>query len=1347
MSTLPVPPEAVEIDPQRLARVDRAREGWIKRLIDLSRRNNLLYFRELKTGTLELTGAATGAMKHLLSNEEVPLSRLLPANCDAKLAEAKLREIHSRAVANSEERGIETLFLAMGMATWDSKDGERPAQAAILLVPIKVEARSRGGQGVVLRRAGDIQANLVLLHLLETEYGVVLAPEELLAELQGDDEGEDYDTRPVTNRLVAAARSVAGFKTNDRLVIGNFAFQKTAMVRDLREFGDQMARHDLIAALAGDPGAREAVRGNRFSLDPAELDQTPPENEFLFLDADSSQQLVIRQALQHQDGTIQGPPGTGKSQTIANLIAEFAAQGRRVLFVAEKRAALEVVLERLRQAGLDHLALDLHGAEVSRRQVMAKLESSLELVGRVPPVDSSKTHARVFERRARLVEHVRRLHSVCAPTARTVYQVQGRLLQLGPESFTRTRWRGEALLSLDERAVQQASDLLIDASAFRDLFLRCSDSPWNGASLADGDAVRAALERVASLSASWPRFVTDLGALCQQAELRPPATVAEWRTMLALLHEVQNALSVFSPAVFQGPPLSQWALALAPAKRGALSSAWAFVTQRHYRAALRAARGLALAKRVSPAELCEGLLRAERVDAEWRELSQNNTAPRPVPRFAAVLAQWEALEQPLGELDAALWRSSSAGMPLAELSQRLDRLAADRTTPGSIPKLCDLEQKLEAAGIQSLVEELRATLPEAEAFAPSLEHAWLASAMEHARTLDPELAGFKGRAHDAVVDEFRKLDRERIRLAAERVRRAHAEKVVEVMNQYPAEASLVMRECQKKYRGLSIRKLLAGAPHVLTTLRPCWMASPLSVSHLLPADRALFDVVLFDEASQVLPEDAMPAVLRGERAVVAGDKHQLPPTTFFVAGEDAEGEVDEDAPSEGFESILDLMSGLFESWSLDWHYRSLDESLITFSNHHIYGDRLVTFPGPGKQGAVEHVLVHEPAATDDEAQSVSAEVQKVVELVLRHAVAQPTQTLGVISMGIKHQRRIELALDLARRDRPELDAFFDTSKRERFFVKNLERVQGDERDAIILTVGYGKDRAGKLPYRFGPLLYEGGERRLNVAVTRARRQMTVVSSFDHRDMDPKRSSAKGVELLRLYLEFTASGGRVLGDRRAADTALNDFEEDVRDALTQRGLQLLPQWGASRYRIDLVAQHPTLAGRLVLAIECDGASYHSAQSARDRDRLRQQHLEALGWRFHRIWSTDWFLHRDEEIERAMKAFESAVAAADRGGDAAAEASSVPSIGSSGAATLSTPTRGPRPILKNRDSIDQYREGELVRLIEWVQSDGLLRRDEQIVEALVEALGFERRGSKIVTRINQALQVWRRGTAPR
>jgi very-short-patch-repair endonuclease len=509
-----------------------------------------------------------------------------------------------------------------------------------------------------------------------------------------------------------------------------------------------------------------------------------------------------------------------------------------------------------------------------------------------------------------------------------------------------------------------------------------------------------------------------------------------------------------------------------------------------------------------------------------------------------------------------------------------------------------------------------------------------------------------------------------------------------------------------------------------------------------------FDFVIFDEASQVLPEDAVPAILRGKRVVVAGDNKQLPPTTFFAASEEEEYAADEEVgAAEGFESLLDMMIPFVRSCYLDWHYRSRDEALINFSNHHIYKDRLVTFPGSGGPPAINHELVQQETGIDGQEESSVNEVRKVVELVIRHARAHPHETLGVITMGIKHMNKVQAALDRELETHSELEAFFDPNVQERFFVKNLERVQGDERDAIIISIGYGKDRAGNLPLRFGPLLAENGRRRLNVAITRARQKLTVVSSFNHIDIDIARVRAgSGVELLRDYLQYAASHGKRLGDAQLTTIALNDFEADVFDVLTSQGLKLIPQLGASQYRIDMVAAHPSKPGRFVLAIECDGASYHSSYTARDRDRLRQQQLENLGWRFHRIWSTDWFMRKEDEVKRTIDAFRSAVLYADnldsgvvRNGDSLEgepERSRVAESDDSPARK-----RMPRPAIPLRTSIAQYNQHELCQLILWISSDGKLRTDDEIITEMVAVLGFSRRGARIEAAIKSALQTHR------
>ena len=1320
---------------ERRAIVDRARQSWIERLIDLSRRNNLLFFRHLKRGTLDLTGADRDALDSLFGDTAVGLEKLHP-DADGDRLAAQVVDISRRAQANRDERNLETLYVAYGLATWKSEDGGRPAEAPIVLLPVAVEKRHQGTR-VSLRRTGTAKINPVLVHVLNVAHRCGVDEDALLSAAERDDEESRLDLDGVFEHLAQTAAAVPEFAVTPSIVLGNYSFHKLAMVRDLEECGDAMVDHELISALAGDTGARTGL-GERGALgDPRELDQLHPDDEFLILDADSSQQRVVAAALTGQGGVIQGPPGTGKSQTIANVIAALAASGKRVLFVAQKRAALEVVLKRLENVGLGHLALDLHGAELSRRQVMAKFAESLDHVREAAAVDSDALHGRLAQCRAKLNDHVQRLHAARAPSGLSAYEIQGRLLRM-TDVTTLTRWRGPDLQRLDAERAGRARTVLEEACELGDLVLGTSTSPWNNVELATGQAALDALDLVVRLANERiPTFLDCTDRVSRETGLKPAGTIDDAAAIVNLVEGVSSTFSRYRPELFQ-EDLDTLATQLQPA-RSRLGALWAWLTRSTYRAARKALLAHRTAGKVSSGQLLDEVESARDEARRWRERAEHGTAPRSFDA-AALRAATQQLATDLDQLAQVLSRADLVRLDVDTLRQVVEPLATDGATPAKLPRVLALRHELNGLGLQGLLNELKQSPVTAAAWIQRFDHALLSSCLDHIRAEDPALASFNGRSHDTMADEFRRLDRERLAITAARVRRAHAERVIDVMNKNPAQAQLVRNEALKKTRHLPLRTTVTQAPDVATTLRPCWMVSPLSVAELLPA-APHFDLVLFDEASQVLPEDAVCALMRGRTAIVAGDQHQLPPTAFFAGGADADDGTDDDAQglgTVGFESILGSMCTFIEPWSLDWHYRSRDESLIAFSNRYIYGDRLITFPGVGDAAGVSHVLVGPSALRDGEEDSVTDEVRCVVDLVAEHARTRPTESLGVITMGIKHQDRVLAALDAAMEADPDLASFLDEQRDERFFVKNLERVQGDERDAIILSIGYGKDRNGKLPYRFGPLLQDGGERRLNVAVTRARRRMTVVSSFSHLDMDPGRSSAQGVELLRRYLEFAASGGRSLGDRGVSGgVAMNPFEAAVFDALTTKGIPLEAQWGVSQYRIDLVAKHPSQPGRMVLAIECDGASYHSAPTARDRDRLRQQQLEALGWRFHRIWSTDWFLRREDEIERAVRAYERAVELCEREPEHEREstATSATTVASS---SITPSPKARRPAIPRRQSIDEYSDEELEALVHWVQSDGRLLADEEIVRRVIVELGFQRRGTRIDAAIRRGIE---------
>jgi very-short-patch-repair endonuclease len=346
----------------------------------------------------------------------------------------------------------------------------------------------------------------------------------------------------------------------------------------------------------------------------------------------------------------------------------------------------------------------------------------------------------------------------------------------------------------------------------------------------------------------------------------------------------------------------------------------------------------------------------------------------------------------------------------------------------------------------------------------------------------------------------------------------------------------------------------------------------------------------------------------------------------------------------GFESVLDALRPLLPTCPLNWHYRSRDERLVAFSNDRIYGGALTTFPGVARDDCLRHVVVAQDPGPGQES-SVGAEVTEVVRLVLEHARTRPRESLGVIALGMRHAERIDAAVRtaLSRAGSASLEAFFAEDLPEPFFVKNLERVQGDERDAIILSVGYGKHRDGRMRYQWGPLLRSGGERRLNVAATRAKRRLTVVSSFASHDVDPGKLTKPGARMLAEYLEYARAGGVPVAASGSGTGSRSAFEADVAARLASLGITLVPQYGVGGYRVDFAAAHPDDPSQMILAVEADGAGYRDSGSVRDRDRLRKEHLERLGWRVHRLWSTSWFSDPEAELAKLQAAYSEAVRA--------------------------------------------------------------------------------------------------------
>jgi very-short-patch-repair endonuclease len=548
--------------------------------------------------------------------------------------------------------------------------------------------------------------------------------------------------------------------------------------------------------------------------------------------------------------------------------------------------------------------------------------------------------------------------------------------------------------------------------------------------------------------------------------------------------------------------------------------------------------------------------------------------------------------------------------------------------------LAPIIEKLESPGGETL------NIP--ELFERSFRRALFFASVER----ESALRDFFGREHNERIERFREVDEKLANLACELIRTRLAAGIPrdQARDEIPkAEIGLLRREIAKKTRHIPVRQLLGRIPNLLPRLKPCVLMSPLSVAQYLEPSHEIFDVVIFDEASQIPVWDAIGAIARGKQLIVVGDPKQLPPTNFFNSATDDEDSL---APEEykDLESILDeLMTHGLRHKRLQWHYRSRHEGLIAFSNRQYYENDLLTFPSPETAlGGVR--FKHLPEARYDKGKSRTNRVEAdalVKELVARlRNPDTPRRSYGVVTFSLAQQQLVENLLDEERRKFPEIEIHFGDEppvEGESVFVKNLENVQGDERDVILFSICYGMDESGKVSMNFGPLNRDGGERRLNVAITRAKHEVIVFSGLRADHIDLTRTRARGVRDLKYFLDYAERGPRALVSAVAAPQtgeADSEFERMVADRLRKKGFEVHHQIGCSGYRIDLGILDPKKPGRYLLGVECDGATYHRAATARDRDKLRQFILEGLGWTLYRIWSTDWWHDSEVEINKLL-----------------------------------------------------------------------------------------------------------------
>ncbi len=1333
-------------------------EQWKKQLLDLTRRNRLLYLTETKAKrSIEITSPSLQYLVDAIVNRGHALTFPMPANGQFALANPTPGEDTEQEIAVrkgdletnlpvaellrslyrlrrewltwQEEQGVHTLFLAAGFLKWrEALLPEEEFLAPIILVPVGLERKSLDEPYTVKFVEEDIVLNPALSFKLSADFGINLP--DLPHELEGTS-AEQY--------LASVEETVKklGWQVTRSVRLGRFTYEKFVMYSDLTYHRDDACRHPIARALAKVPAPSQ----DGLSL-PHNLDEVVnPMEVFPILDADSSQTEVLLRARHRENVVVQGPPGTGKSQTIANLVAQGLRDGMKVLFVSEKMAALEVVNRRLRSAGLSFACLEVHSHKSDKSKVVQELAKTLSLPTSILESDAREQYEKLIRLRDRLNGYVRELHSVRGALKLSTYQVHGRLSRIIDAPSFEFKLPSRTL----ETSLQQLDsflEVIARVQQLANVFDNLRSHPWFGIRVELSDQPQLlAVDTIVNLMHALATSISELQSLvkpfAEDTGLEPPASL----NRVGKLTKLGEILAQPQPVVEGWLRMPEQKLNQLPLEIGQFRSQWqarsAYIASlersfdpkllalpvremlerftKPYRTPFRWFKSTYRKDRATLrpyskssdkppySAILEGLTTAVAIldTEEWLRLNQARAQALIGQFYQDETTDWEAVLRCVEWLWKVRQNVDQLELPsrlaqlimqdpktLSQLAQdSLDKIApaltkafetADnlsvflpghriegkdlRNSPFSaLSKWLDSKgnpqdlqdwlrfqletERCNALGLDSFVKSAIENKIEAkdlrDTFLQRFWKIWLSESYRQS----PILGEFQATSHEQVIQEFRNLEGELKNATIRIVRQSVARKQPRAAYAFAKESqvAILLREAQKRRRIKPLRRLFEEIPQLIQELKPCLLMSPLSVASYLGTSPYQFDMVIFDEASQIPPADAIGSILRGSCLIVAGDNRQLPPTRFFQSDIDLDEESEEEGLEEPLESILDECLALpaFNRTLLKWHYRSNSEELIDFSNKHFYDGELVTFPSPNPRdstAAVDLRYVSDGVYDRGGSRKNHQEAKVTADLIEDHFRQYGSGiSLGVITFSIAQEEAIWEEWERRKLLKPDLASMTDSSSDEPFFIKSLEKVQGDERDRIIISLGYGRDSRGVLSMNFGPINQAGGERRLNVAVTRARDHLVLVSSIRPQEVDPARLSkgSRGVGLLQKYLEYASNGGRLPTETYGGAEPESDFEYEVKERLRTQGLDVDSQVGCSDFRIDLAIRNPRQKTRYVLGVECDGATYHSHRSARDRDRLRQEILERLGWKIYRVWSTDWVRNPEAIIQEIVQ----------------------------------------------------------------------------------------------------------------
>lgn len=1327
---------------------------WERKLLDFSLRNNLInlrlgrrvipfvsfeidhlednlqageYYQILPSPTKgKIEPSETGLYDSSLwkeSLEELVISELRNKKIRSYLTESELQNslkyIYRTSRTAIEENGANSLFLVLGILKWyESPKSVKPRFAPILLLPVDIIRRG-GTSGYIIRtRDEEIILNITLIELLKQQFSINLSG---LNPLPKDESG--VDVKKIFAAIRTCIRNMKGWDVAEESMLGLFSFNKFVMWNDIHTNADKLKGNAIIASLMENCIQWQDATPE---VDAREIDKNRKPDSFAIpVDVDSSQLEAVIESGEGKSFILHGPPGTGKSQTITNMIANALYKGKRVLFVAEKMAALSVVQNRLSKIGLEPFCLELHSNKVTKSHFLAQLQKAIEAIRIQAPAEYESTSTKLFERRLKLIDYMEALHhphesgfslydcitnylsiqgdelpidlsSLASITKEKLTAFREKIQELDTVFLITGHPQDHPLKGLEpyDTSVESNRKLQERIGHFKDLFTtmvtdRKLLSNNLGISIPDSWNGMQWMSKISSLFISIPYLNRTLLEMGGNASL-----IEEWKELVLSGHE-RDRLQAELGKDYATEILEENAFALQQEWK-AIETKWiipkffakhSYLKKlRLYNASLQTAQIPTLLERLNAYQKHNKIVRdqASELSSYFGFLGRKNkenwndigATLEILPKIYSTIAEYaELVQQSFAEvlnqfatkidINWSTFRQSNEStfkqsvntfdemnsvlnmlkdlcciqMPDSDLEMKLPVMLNTWLTHFNMIKdwgqWCIRKRELESLNLNEVVNYItdrHKTGSEAvNAYTKGVYHQLAIKAVD----ADETLRFFNGLLFEEMICKYKQLTTEFQELSKKELYSRLAARIPSLTMEAASssEIGILKRNISNGGRGTSIRRIFDQIPTLLPKLCPCMLMSPISVAQYIDLDAEKFDLVIFDEASQMPTSEAVGAIARGKALVVVGDPKQMPPTSFFSSSQVDE----EEAEFDDMESILDdCISLSIPSRYLTWHYRSKHESLIAFSNSQYYNGKLYTFPSVDDKVSKVRLVQVNGSYDKGRTRSNLAEAEAIVKEIL-HRLRTPElseRSIGVVSFSQVQQNLIEDMLIEELNKYPELEEkAFQSS--EPIFIKNLENVQGDERDIILFSIGYGPDKNGNVSMNFGPLNNQGGERRLNVAVSRARYEMIIFSTLRSEQIDLKRTKSKGVEGLKRFLEFAERGISPVPAVQVQPQEQSNLISLIAQELTLRGYKVESLVGRSNFKVDLAIVDPEQPDTYILGILCDGKNYYETKTTRDREIVQPNVLQMLHWNVMRVWSVDWFEHKENVIERIIK----------------------------------------------------------------------------------------------------------------